>query len=72
MNYKYIMDFVDLVDDVFVPPPEFTQLAEPSSVSLRPDEKKKIELQVKKQCQVWLQCNTIYKYYRRDRCEIYP
>lgn len=41
------IDLFDMSDEVHVPPPDFTFIVSPSSISLRPGEEAKMELQIK-------------------------
>lgn len=41
------IDLFDMSDEVHIPPPDFTFTVSPSSVSLRPEEQREMELQIK-------------------------
>jgi hypothetical protein len=46
-SYACNIDLFDMGDEVHIPPPEFTFVVSPSSISLRPGEEAKMELQIK-------------------------
>ena len=46
-NYTCNIDLFDMSDEVHIPPPEFSFIVSPSSISLRPGEEAKLELQIK-------------------------
>jgi hypothetical protein len=46
-SYTCNIDLFDMSDEVHIPPPEFTFVVSPSSISLRPGEEAKMELQIK-------------------------
>ena len=46
-NDTCTIDLFDMSDEVHIPPPEFSFIVSPSSISLRPGEETKLELQIK-------------------------
>jgi len=46
-NDTCAIDLFDMSDEVHIPPPEFSFIVSPSSISLRPGEEAKLELQIK-------------------------
>jgi hypothetical protein len=46
-SYTCNIDLFDMSDEVHIPPPEFSFIVSPSSISLRPGEDAKLELQIK-------------------------
>lgn len=46
-NDTCTIDLFDMSDEVHIPPPEFSFIVSPSSISLRPGEEAKLELQIK-------------------------